>query len=87
MRVGMVPATQTRHPWRATVRTVAAAVVGLLPLLPSIADQLGLATVPAVVTVLAVTGAVTRVLAMPAVEEWLHDHFRGLLSAQPPPER
>jgi hypothetical protein len=78
-------ATQTRHPWRATVRTVLAAVVGLLPLLPSIAGELGVSAIPWVISLLAVTGAVTRVLAMPQVEAWLHQHLRGLLSAQPPP--
>jgi hypothetical protein len=82
-QVGTVAPTQTRHPWRATARTVFAASVGLLPLLPTIVDQLGLATVPWVVSLLAVTGAITRVLAIPAVDAWLSEHARGLLAAQP----
>jgi hypothetical protein len=81
-----MPATQTSHPWRATVRTVLAAAVGLLPVPPEIANQLGVSAIPWVVSLLAVTGGITRLLATPQVEAWLHEHFRGLLSAQPPPE-
>jgi hypothetical protein len=80
------PSTQTRHPWRAAVRTVAAVIVGLPFLLPETAHEAGISTLPCVVTVLGVTGAITRVLAMPQVEAWLHEHFHGLLSARPPPE-
>lgn len=52
-------------------RTVVAAVVGLLSLLPVTAATAGVETVPAVAQVLVVTGAVTRVLALPGVERWL----------------
>lgn len=71
--------TQTRHPWRATVRTVLAA----LPLAPVIVAELGVGSVPWVVTGLGVIGAVTRVLAIPAVDQWLTDHLGGLLAAGP----
>lgn len=67
--------TQTRHPWRATIRTVFAAVVGLLPLLPIIVDELGVASVPWVAGVLAVIATVTRVLAIPAVNEWVTEYL------------
>lgn len=63
--------TQTRHPWRATVRTVFAATVALLSLLPVIAATAGVDTVPAIAQVLVVAGAVTRVLALPGVERFL----------------
>lgn len=63
--------TQTRHPWRATVRTVLAAGVALLSLLPTVAAVAHLDAVPAVAQVLAVAGAVTRVLALPGVDAWL----------------
>jgi len=76
--------TQARHPWRATIRTVFAAVVGLLPLLPVIVDQLGVASVPWVAGVLAVIAAVTRVLAVPAVNAWLTEYLPfGSLGATP----
>lgn len=62
--------TQAQYPWRATLRTLVAAVVGLLPLLPAIVDALGLGSLPWVVGLLAVVAAVTRVLALPAVVAW-----------------
>lgn len=65
------PPTQTRHPWRATARTIFAAGVGLLSLLPLIAMTAHVDTVPAVAQVLAIAGAVTRVLALPGVDGWL----------------
>ena len=64
-------ATQTRHPWRATVRTLFAVTVALLSLLPVVAATAGIDTVPAVAQVLVVTGAVTRVLALPQVDDFL----------------
>lgn len=78
---GRVPATQTAHPWRATLRTVAAVCLGLLPVLPALADALGVAAVGWVAALLAGAAAVTRVLAVPVVDDWLRDH--GLLSASP----
>lgn len=74
--------TQTRHPWRATVRTIVAVALPMLPLLPEIADVLGVATVPAVASVLAAAAAVTRVLAMPRVEALLRRYLPGL-AAEP----
>lgn len=74
--------TQVRYPWRATVRTVLAAGVGILPLLPLIVEAAGIATVPWVVGVLALAGAITRVLAVPGVEAWVRKYL-GFLSAQP----
>jgi hypothetical protein len=53
------PATQTRHPWQAIVRTVLAAAIGLLPVLPEITNQLGLSAIPWVISLLAVTGGIT----------------------------
>ncbi len=74
--------TQVKYPWRATVRTVFAAALALLPLLPMIVSTAGIATVPGVAAVLVVAGAVTRVLAVPGVETWLRKYV-GFLSAQP----
>ena len=75
------PATQTRHPWRATVRTTAAAIVGLLPILPSIIDAFGVSSVPWVAGTLAMIAAVTRVLAMPQVERWMKTYASWLAAA------
>lgn len=74
--------TQTRHPWRATVRTIVAAGLGLLSLLPTIALTTHLDTAPAVAQVLAIAGAITRVLALPGVDQWLRDYLPGL-AAEP----
>lgn len=82
----MTQPTQTRHPWRAVYRTVVAAIPGaltLLYLLPAIAREAGIAQVGWVAAALTVTAAITRVLAMPAVEVWLHKHLPDL-AARPP---
>lgn len=77
------PPTQTQHPWRATARTIAAATVAALPILPVVVDQLGATGLPWVAGVVAAAGALTRVLAIPAVDDWLRD-YAPWLSAQPP---
>jgi hypothetical protein len=76
------PATQVRHPWRATVRTVFAGTLAGLSLLPEIVAEAHIGTVPTVVQVLVVTGAVTRVLALPGVNGWLGTYVPWL-AAQP----
>lgn len=70
--------TQTAHPWRATARTVFAATVALLTLLPVIATTAQIDTVAWVAQVLVVTGAVTRVLALPGVEAFLESYLPWL---------
>jgi len=70
--------TQTAHPWRATVRTVFAALVGALLVLPIVVSQLGVGGVPWVASAVAVIGAITRVLAMPAVNEWITEYVPWL---------
>lgn len=70
--------TQTQHPARAMIRTVFAGVVSLITLLPYI---LGAAHVDATVwggQALAVSAAVTRVLAIPAVNSWLTEYVPWL---------
>lgn len=80
-----VQPTQARHPWRATVRTIVAAVVGLALLGPLVAAELGVQSVPWAAGVLAVIGAVTRVLAIPGVEAWMRQYVPWL-SAEPSKE-
>lgn len=74
--------TQTRHPWRATARTVLAAALALLPVLPEIADAAGLYAYPLAASVLAIAATVTRVLALPKVDGWLRKYLPWL-AAQP----
>ncbi|SCL15025.1 hypothetical protein [Micromonospora inyonensis] len=76
--------TQTRHPWRATARTVFAAGVGALTLLPTVAVTAGVDTVPAVAQSVTVAAAVTRVLAVPGVDAWLRTYVPWLAAAPAP---
>lgn len=74
--------TQSKYPWRATVRTLFAFLVGVGPLLPAIVAAAGDAGIPGAAAVsggaLAVTGVVTRVLAIPGVNVLLQQS--GVLS-------
>jgi hypothetical protein len=67
---------------RRTVRTVFQNVLGLAAAMPLIVDAARLSdTVPGVAVALAVSGAVTRVMALPAVDgllpSWLRSVSRG----------
>jgi hypothetical protein len=73
--------TQTRHPWRATLRTIVAAGVGLAALAPTIAVTAHVDTVPAVVEILGVCGVVTRVLAAPGVDRWVRRYLPWLAAS------
>lgn len=74
--------SQVRRPWRTTVRTVLAATAGLVPLLPDIARELDVDTVPAVASVLAIIAAMTRIFAIPEVDAWM-DRWVPWLAADP----
>lgn len=78
--------TQTTHPWRATVRTLFAAVIGLAALLPAIYSAAtggdSAAATGWAALALTVAGAVTRIMALPGVETFLQK-FLPFLSAQP----
>ncbi|MFR9780135.1 hypothetical protein ACL02O_29275 [Micromonospora sp. MS34] len=77
----VTPTTQTRHPWRAVARTVFAAVVALLSLLPTVAAVAGIEAVPLIAQALTVAAAVTRVLAIPGVDDFLRRYLPFLASA------
>lgn len=71
--------TQAAHPWRATVRTIFAAVVGFAAMWGAIVQALGIDPgLPWVAASIAATGAVTRVLALPVVISWLERYFPWL---------
>lgn len=77
--------TQVAHPRRATLRTAAAivgATVVALPLLPVVAQALHVEAAPLVVMILGGSAAITRVLAIPGVEDWLR-RYAPWLAAQP----
>lgn len=65
--------TQVKRPWRATVRTAFQALVGLCVLIPVLVKELGLdaKALPWLGVVVAVAAGVTRVMALPGVNDWL----------------
>ena len=79
-----VKPSQVEHPWRAIARTIFAAVVGFAAMWPVVVEALGLD--PAWVWVsasIAVTGAITRVLALPQVDAWLERFVPWLAAGRP----
>jgi hypothetical protein len=73
--------TQSRHPGRATFRTLVAGAVGLLSLLPWIIAGAHLEGTVLGGQALAVSGAVTRILAVPAVNAWITQYLPWLAPA------
>lgn len=63
--------TQVNHGWRATTRTAFAVLIGLASVLPVVLATTGLDTTVYGAQVLAVAAAVTRVLALPAVNQFI----------------
>lgn len=82
----MIESSQVRHPWRATLRTLIASIVGLLPVLPHIAHEFGWESIPWIATTLTVASAITRILATPQANDWLEKYASWLLpeSTLPP---
>jgi hypothetical protein len=79
------PSTQSKHPWRATVRTAFAIVVGGASLLPEVATATHLGTGGTIGQVLAVAALVTRFMARPDVEQWLQVYAPWLAPVPPAP--
>ena len=76
--------TQVRRPWRATLRTVFQALVALAVMAPVLVEATGLQADqwPWLAGVLAVAAAITRIMALPQVEDFLA-RFIPFLAAQP----
>lgn len=71
--------TQVAHPWRATARTIFQAAVSFAAMWGLIVEAMGLdSTAGWVAASLAFTGAVTRVMAVSEVDEWLGEHLPWL---------
>lgn len=75
--------TQSAHPWRATVRTTFQALVALAVMAPVLVEATGLnaESIPWLAGVLAVAAAVTRIMALPAVNQFL-ERFLPFLSPE-----
>lgn len=85
----LVTPTQVRRPWRSTARTIFQALVALATLLPFVLAGVysSAADYPAVVVqLLAAAGVVTRVMALPQVEQFLRT-FLPFLAAAPDPAK
>lgn len=80
-----VASTQSRYPWRATVRTAFAIVVGGASLLPEVATATHLGTTGTIGQVLVVAGAVTKFMANPRVEQFLQVYLPWLAPVPPAP--
>lgn len=75
--------TQVRRPWRATMRTTFQLIIGIAVLLPFVVQASGLSpeVYPWLGGLLAVAAAVTRVMALPQVEDFLQ-RFAPWLAAE-----
>ena len=77
--------TQVRRPWQAVLRTIVAEIVVLAPLAPALVDAIGLPRTTGIgLVIVTVSGAITRVLAIPGVDTWLMARVPWL-AADPPP--
>lgn len=78
--------TQSKHPWRATIRTGFAVLVGLAALTPFVLDAISngdpASLGPGAATALSVSAAITRVMALPMVEQFIA-RFLPWLAADP----
>jgi hypothetical protein len=74
--------TQTQYPWRATARTVFAAVVAFASIVPFIVTAAGLDGWALAGQVVLVAGAITRVMALPGVNGWI-EKFVPWLAPEP----
>lgn len=63
--------TQVRYPWRSVIRSVAVAMIALLPVLPEIAKVAGIETVPLVASTLGIVAVLQRIITIPEVDRWL----------------
>lgn len=81
--------TQVARPWRSTLRTVFQGLLALALLLPIIASTIGVdpAVYPWAGGILAAAAAFTRLMAVPAVEEFLRKYVSFLAAEPPPPEK
>lgn len=73
--------TQSLKPWRAVFRTLIVAGLAMIPVLQSVAVDLGIDSVPWIAGTLALMVAIQRVLSIPAVEIFLQRYAPWLAAA------
>lgn len=81
------PPTQVRRPWRTTARSIFQFALALATLLPLLAAGVytDVDQAPAIVgQILVVAGIITRVMALPGVEQFLRNWFPWLAASPGP---
>lgn len=78
----MTEPTQVKHPNRATFRTVFQGALALAAIVPLVLTTAGIPPVGLAAILVGVAGAITRVMAIPAVEEFLETYV-PILAAKP----
>lgn len=74
--------TQVKHPTRATFRSIVQGLIALAAVLPLIFATAGVPPVGIAAILIGVAGAITRVMAIPAVETFL-ENYLPFLAAKP----
>ena len=74
--------TQVKHPSRATFRTIFQGAIALAAILPLIFATAGVPPVGIAAILVGIAGAITRVMALPAVENFLETYI-PILAAKP----
>lgn len=75
--------------WRSTTRTVISAIIGFLPVLAILVDELGLENIPAIAAIAAIAAGLSRALTHPVSARWLTQYVyepAHSLPPSPPPE-
>ncbi|ATL65153.1 hypothetical protein [Nocardia terpenica] len=63
--------SQVRYPWRTVARTLFQLIVGVAAAMPALVGALGLPSSAGVAGALAISAALTRLMAIPAVDDAL----------------
>jgi hypothetical protein len=76
--------TQVTNSWRATFRTVFAAVLGVASIVPAVLAEVGLDATVLGAQAIAVTGAVTKIMALPGVNVFIQTYIPWLAAEGDP---
>jgi hypothetical protein len=74
----MTEPTQVKHPNRTSVRTIFQGLIALAAITPLILTTAGIPVVGWAAILVAVSGAITRVMALPGVENFLETYVPAL---------
>lgn len=80
--MALVEPTQVKHPNRASFRTIFQGLIALAAIAPLVLTTAGIPVVGWAAILVAVSGAITRVMALPSVEAFLESYV-PVLAAKP----